>query len=273
MSVQAGSRLGPYEVVSPLGAGGMGEVYRANDSRLDRGVALKVLPQEVASERTGVKTPTGISSAEIGWAPNGKDLWVLDEKNELRAVRPGGGEKVIARFPVSFEMPDVAPDGRVLLARIDAPHEVRGQAPGAERERSLAWLDSSWAAALSDDGRTVLLNEMSHDRVYLRRTDGSDAVPLGDGEGLALSPAADWALVLHQRPVPQLLLVPSGAGEAKVLKTPEAAALRDGLRRRSAAADHSRKRRVHGNPRPMGVARRDARLRHGTESELDALSR
>jgi serine/threonine protein kinase len=42
-----GDRVGPYEVVSPLGAGGMGEVYRARDSRLGREVAIKVLPEAV----------------------------------------------------------------------------------------------------------------------------------------------------------------------------------------------------------------------------------
>jgi len=48
MNVTAGSRLGPYEIVSPIGAGGMGEVWKARDTRLDRSVAIKVLPAEFA---------------------------------------------------------------------------------------------------------------------------------------------------------------------------------------------------------------------------------
>ncbi len=49
MPLASGTRLGPYEIVSPLGAGGMGEVYRARDTRLEREVAVKVLPQHLAA--------------------------------------------------------------------------------------------------------------------------------------------------------------------------------------------------------------------------------
>jgi hypothetical protein len=51
VSLAAGSRLGPYEIVSPLGAGGMGEVYRARDPRLGRDVAVKVIPEELAAHK------------------------------------------------------------------------------------------------------------------------------------------------------------------------------------------------------------------------------
>src|ERR1700733_9824510 len=48
MALTSGTRLGPYEIESPLGAGGMGEVYRARDTRLDREVAIKVLPAHLS---------------------------------------------------------------------------------------------------------------------------------------------------------------------------------------------------------------------------------
>ncbi len=55
MTISPGSRLGPYEVLSPLGAGGMGEVWRARDTRLSREVAVKVLPAEISSDASRLK--------------------------------------------------------------------------------------------------------------------------------------------------------------------------------------------------------------------------
>src|SRR5437773_10851153 len=50
MTLAAGTRLGPYEILAPLGAGGMGEVYRARDPRLGRDVAIKALPEAFARD-------------------------------------------------------------------------------------------------------------------------------------------------------------------------------------------------------------------------------
>jgi len=50
MGLATGTKLGPYEIQSPLGAGGMGEVYRARDTRLERTVAVKVLPANLSSD-------------------------------------------------------------------------------------------------------------------------------------------------------------------------------------------------------------------------------
>src|SRR5256885_11202585 len=50
MALTPGTRLGPYEIIAPLGAGGMGEVYRARDSKLGRDVAIKVLPPAFAED-------------------------------------------------------------------------------------------------------------------------------------------------------------------------------------------------------------------------------
>jgi len=50
MALAPGTRFGPYEILAPLGAGGMGEVYRARDTRLERTVAIKILPQHLSSD-------------------------------------------------------------------------------------------------------------------------------------------------------------------------------------------------------------------------------
>jgi len=50
MPLQQGDKLGPYEILAPIGKGGMGEVYRANDTKLDREVAIKILPSALAQD-------------------------------------------------------------------------------------------------------------------------------------------------------------------------------------------------------------------------------
>jgi hypothetical protein len=90
-------------------------------------------------------------------------------------------------------------------------------------DRDLSWLDASWAADLSHDGRLLLFTETGQGggsafSAYLRGTDGSAAVRLGAGQAVALSPDTRSAICLSSSlPSPYLELLPTGAGEARRL--------------------------------------------------------
>ena len=66
MPLEPGTTLGPYQIDAPLGAGGMGEVYKATDTRLDRTVAIKVLPEHVAADWELEERPRTISGRAGG---------------------------------------------------------------------------------------------------------------------------------------------------------------------------------------------------------------
>src|SRR2546422_3157194 len=85
MALAAGTKLGPYEIISPLGAGGMGEVYRARDARLDRKVALKLLPAEFTQDADRVRR--FIQEAKAASALNHPTIVTIHEIGEAEAGR------------------------------------------------------------------------------------------------------------------------------------------------------------------------------------------
>ena len=78
MALISGTKLGPYEIQSPLGAGGMGEVYRAHDARLGRDVAIKVLPQSFSSVARARSNPSAHSGI-VGFALPAHVLLIQDD--------------------------------------------------------------------------------------------------------------------------------------------------------------------------------------------------
>jgi serine/threonine protein kinase len=170
---------------------------------------------------------TGWVCAEgLAWSPNGKEVWFTATKvgvsRALFAVDLSGRKRLIARVPAELTILDTTRDGRVLLKRELTRHHIKFRIADNTYEQELAWFDASLPVALSNDGKMLLFAEVGEAGgvtygAYIRGTDGSPAIRLGDGQPLALSPDGKWALCATHTSTPQLVLLPTKAGKEKVL--------------------------------------------------------
>jgi hypothetical protein len=117
---------------------------------------------------------------------------------------------------------DVSRTADVLVRLVRRQSSVMFHASGASRDTDLAWHDSSGAADISPDGRALLLSEgvAPGDVFYLRKTDGSPAIRLGDGTASAFSADGKWVMAQAKGSYRTLLLVPTGPGEVRRIPTP-----------------------------------------------------
>jgi Tol biopolymer transport system component/predicted Ser/Thr protein kinase len=170
----------------------------------------------------------------LAWSPDGNEVWFTASElglfHYITAVDLSGKHRLVTRVPGSLVIFDIWRDGRVLLARADRRREVMGLGGGTTKERDLSWLDYSYPADLSADGKTLLFDEEgigggvqygdAQDltyAVYIRNTDGTPAIRLGEGGASALSPDQKWVLVVTPISPGQLRLLPTGAGETQTL--------------------------------------------------------
>jgi eukaryotic-like serine/threonine-protein kinase len=162
------------------------------------------------------------------WSPSGDEILFsaapYSVTTSLYAVSRSGRQRLIAHLPGTFGVLDVAPDGRLLMARMVASSAMFYM-PVDSKETDLYWHDLSGLSDISRDGKALLFSEggdatrSGEDYVtYLRGTDGSAAVRLGPGSSLEISPDGKWAMVLGSTRAPsQLALLPTGTGEARPL--------------------------------------------------------
>jgi DNA-binding winged helix-turn-helix (wHTH) protein len=162
----------------------------------------------------------------LAWAPDGAEVWFTGAKvgadSTLNAVTLSGVERVVSRGPGRLVLRDIRGDGAVLLERTARRMELRGLFPGAEAERDLSWLDLSLVTDLARDGRTLVFSESGEGGgagygVFLRRTDGSAPMKLGEGRAMGLSPDGQWVLSIPLFGPPRVMALPTGAGEARPL--------------------------------------------------------
>jgi serine/threonine protein kinase/Tol biopolymer transport system component len=180
-------------------------------------------------DRSGKKTTLagGFSSVQgLAWSASGDEIWFTaadtGSGRALRAVTRSGRQRLLSRSPGVLTLGDISPEGRVLLAHASERIGIVGLLADG-KERDLSWLDWSRAGMISDDGASLVFTEEGEGggagySVFLRKMDGSPALRLGEGEGLAVSRDGKWvlsALVGHE-PAP-LVLLPTGIGEPRPL--------------------------------------------------------
>ncbi len=170
----------------------------------------------------------------LAWSPDGKEIWFTASKSgvdrTLYAVSMDGKERMVLRLPGAVMIFDIFKDGRVLLMRASWRRELIGMTDGDAKQHDLSWLDYTYPADLSGDGKTLLFDEeggggsLDYSKsgglsyaVYIRKTDGSPAVLLGEGGAVALSPDGKSVIAQTQDSPSQLKLLTTGAGEARDL--------------------------------------------------------
>ena len=164
------------------------------------------------------------------WTPDGNEVWFSASGGGTRSGGPdvavfaatlSGRVRTVTNAPGSLHLEDIAPDGRVLLAHGSHQPSMMALAPGASDERELTWMDFSWVADISADGRTILFVEQGVAggpgyATYLRGTDRSPAVRLGKGLAFSLSPDGRWALTVDVAEN-NFVMLPARAGNPRVL--------------------------------------------------------
>ncbi len=162
----------------------------------------------------------------LAWSPSGDEVWFtiarVGNGRFLYAASLSGPERLLAREPGTLTLQDVGRDGRVLLSRDVLRVGMMGALEGEAKERDLSWLDWSAPTDLSPDGKTLVFTESGEGggenyAAYIRKTDGSAAVRLGEGFAYALSPDQKQVIGGIPSPPRQFSLLPTGAGEAQPL--------------------------------------------------------
>src|SRR5215471_3287164 len=186
MSLSPGARVGPYEIVGPLGAGGMGEVYRAHDDRLGRDVALKILPGTTARDPAALERFTREARAVA--ALNHPHIVTIHSTEEADGIRFITMELIEGRT-----LDRVIPAGGVSLAQFFAIATAMADALAAAHQKEILHRDlKPGNVMLTDSGRVKVLDfGLARAPATVASAAGDDATRAAlTGEGTILGTAA-----------------------------------------------------------------------------------
>jgi WD40 repeat protein len=189
----------------------------------DRGFVITV---DRSGKRTVLAGEYG-SLEGLAWSPAGDEVLFTGQRlsggyssyasYEAYGVDLAGYLRVVSRSAGGFTLLDVSRTGRWLVTRDDRAIGIRGRGPNGQAEIDLSFLDGSWGPILSTDGRTMVFTDVTAQvganySFYMRGTDGSPVVRLGEGLATDISPDGKWTLAITQAPQ-QVVMWPTGSGE------------------------------------------------------------
>jgi len=166
-----------------------------------------------------------LSLEGIAWRPDGGEILFTGTRTGLAwkiyGVTPGGRDRFVLSAPSGMLIRDVARDGRMLVSQDEWRAGISAHVPGGEGERDLSNLDYSLSRDISADGSVVTLDESGEGggergAIYLRKTDGSPAVSLGEGNGASLSSDGAWVASTNADGT-AIVFYPTGPGQPRSL--------------------------------------------------------
>jgi len=165
----------------------------------------------------------------LAWAPSGKEIWFTGSNvhlsSNLFAVDLEGHQRLVWAGAGGVVLQDIFPDGRVLFIRENRRRGIAGLFPGHDSEIDMSWQDWSLVTRISPDGKWIFFSEEGDGggqkySAYMRATDGSPAIRLGDGTPYGVSPDLKWVASIIPGQPQQLWLLPTRAGAPKNLSQP-----------------------------------------------------
>jgi hypothetical protein len=182
----------------------------------------------VAVDRNGkqlLRSVTFVSVEGVAWAPSGDEVWAGATRtegwaNEVVGLGLNGDQRIVLRLPGTLRLHDVSRDGRVLLSKESWRSGLQFRGPADMKERDLSWLDYATLRDISTDGSWISFDDWgsaagASGLAFLRKTDGSPAIKLGQYSEPILSPDARRVLALNATTVNlvNFVLLPAGVGE------------------------------------------------------------
>ncbi len=189
----------------------------------------------IALDRNGrelLRSVTFVSTEGLAWSPSGEEVWVGATRtegwaNEVVGLGLNGKQRVVLRLPGILRLHDVSRDGRVLLSKESWRSGLQFRGPADKKERDLSWLDYATLRDVSTDGSLISFDDWgsaagASGLAFLRKTDGSPAIKLGQYGEPILSPDAKQVLAIDALTVNLVgfVLLPTGVGEIQKVNAP-----------------------------------------------------